>query len=159
MRRSLSVTIAVLSVLAMVLCARVDRRVYDATLTGTNEVPPVSTPAEAAATFTLNPDGNSMTFELLITRAIDSASGAHIRLARSGENGPVIVTLWAGMKGKGFTGWLTTGTLTAADLMGPMSHQTILALADSMARGVTYVNIHTRGYPGGQIRGQIREKP
>lgn len=159
MRKSLFVTVAVLAVLAVVSCARNSGRVFDATLTGTNEVPSVPTPSEAAATFTLNPDGTSMTFELMVTHAIDDANGAHIRLARSGANGPVIVTLWAGQQGKGFTGWLTTGTITDADLMGPMSHQTVAALADSMVHGVTYVNIHTHEYPGGQIRGQIYEKP
>ena len=159
MRQRSFVTIAVLAALALVSCAKNSGRVFDATLTGTNEVPSVPTPSEAVATFTLNPDGTSMTFELMVTRAIDDASGAHIRLARPGANGPVIVTLWAGLHGKGFTGWLTTGTITDADLMGPMSGQTVAALADSMVHGVTYVNINTHGYPGGHIRGQIYEKP
>lgn len=53
-----------------------------------------------------------------------------------------------------------TNTIVAADVIGP-SGQGIAAgeiteLIRAMQNGVTYVNVHTDLYPGGEIRGQIK---
>lgn len=52
-----------------------------------------------------------------------------------------------------------TGVIDADDVIGP-SGQGIAAgqleeLIDALRAGVTYVNVHTMGYPGGEIRAQI----
>jgi hypothetical protein len=51
---------------------------------------------------------------------------------------------------------LATGTITAADLVGPLAGQPLSALVDAMEAGETYVNVHTSQFPAGEIRGQIR---
>lgn len=52
-----------------------------------------------------------------------------------------------------------TGTFTAANVIGP-SEQGIAAgefeeLIKAMRAGVTYANVHSTKFPGGEIRGQI----
>ena len=52
-----------------------------------------------------------------------------------------------------------TGTITAADVVGPAAQgiepTNIAELIAAMRAGVTYVNVHTGKWPGGEIRGQL----
>lgn len=52
-----------------------------------------------------------------------------------------------------------TGTITAADVIGPAGQgiepTNIVELIAAMRAGVTYVNVHTGKWPGGEIRGQV----
>ena len=52
-------------------------------------------------------------------------------------------------------GNLAIGTLTAADLIGPLSGLTLSDLLAEIEAGNTYVNVHTQAHPTGEIRGQI----
>ena len=54
------------------------------------------------------------------------------------------------------TGVLVTGTITAADLVGPLAGQQMSALIDAIRAGNTYFNVHTVVHQPGEIRGQIR---
>jgi hypothetical protein len=144
--------------LMLASCATKSPRQFTTTMIGGSEVPEVTTMSEGTAAFKLNPDGTKMSVDLELTAPIDSVTAAHIHLGAAGANGPVIVPLWSGQQGAGFTGRLVSDTITKADLTGPLEGQTLTALADSMARGVTYVNVHTVAFPAGQIRGQIQEK-
>ena len=65
------------------------------------------------------------------------------------------------------SGVLARGTITAANLRGPLAGQPLSALIAQMRAGNTYVNVHTNDgvappdtgpgdFPGGEIRGQIR---
>lgn len=85
---------------------------------------------------------------------------AHIHIAPAGQEGPVAVWLYpshppAAMKNGEFTGVLARGSITAADLQGPLKGKTIADLVDDIKAGNAYVNVHTKANPGGEIRGQI----
>ncbi len=66
---------------------------------------------------------------------------AHIHAGPAGSSGPVVVPLL-------FSG-TTAGTVTGTDTLERAS------FADSMIRGLSYINIHTLLNPGGEIRGQL----
>jgi glucose/arabinose dehydrogenase len=142
-------------------------RHFAARLTGSEEVPARETRAQGHASFQLSKDGTELSFRLVAAN-IANVVGAHIHLAPAGENGAVVVNLLpVAPDGGRFSGVLATGTITAADLVGPLAGQPLSALVEAMAAGDAYVNVHTDDgeppadtgpgdFPGGEIRGQIR---
>lgn len=108
---------------------------YVAVLTGAEEVPPVATSASGSATFTLSADRTQLTY--LVTHDVTGGTASHIHLAAAGENGAVVYPFTP--FGSSMSGTLT---ITATD-------------ADNLEQGKFYVNVHSSGHPGGEIRGQI----
>ena len=132
---------------------------FEAKLSGKNQSPAIDTPAHGVATFRLSADGKSLSFRLYVAD-IENVSMAHIHMAPAGQEGPVVAWLYPSKppavvkKGK-FTGVLARGTVTAAELQGPLQGKTIGDLVDQIKGGTVYVNVHTEKYPAGEIRGQI----
>ena len=126
-------------------------------LTGDESVPPVQTSASGQAIIMIeaSPTGFNISYEIDVTNLVD-ATAAHIHLGAKGANGPVIVSLFDGPQKSGsFTGVLAQGSITQADLTGPMQGKTFADLAAAVLGGQTYVNVHTVANPDGEIRGQI----
>jgi hypothetical protein len=91
-----------------------------------------------------------------------------------GQNGPIVVWLYPstapvpGPPGAGRTdGVLAEGTITAANLTGPLTGHPLSDLVEAMRTGNAYVNLHTNDgvdgintgagdFPGGEIRADIR---
>jgi hypothetical protein len=127
-------------------------------LRGDQVLPPAQT--NAGGTFTLlvevGPTGGlDISYQLDVKDIVD-ASAAHIHLGAAGADGPVIVPLFDGPPKSGtFSGTLASGTISEADLTGPMQGKTFQELAGAVLTGQTYVNVHTDTYPNGEIRGQI----
>lgn len=132
---------------------------FVAHLSGDEEVPPVETNATGQAIFKLSKDGESIDYRLNVAN-IENVGAAHIHLAPAGQNGPVVVWLYPDspppqpIPGR-TQGTLAKGTITAADIVGPMAGSSIDDLVEEMAAGNTYVNVHTEQQPAGEIRGQI----
>jgi hypothetical protein len=141
---------------------------------GSMEVPVRDTNAQGQAIFHLSKDGTELDYKLIGSN-IENAFMAHIHMEEPGVNGPVVVWLYPstavgpGPVGSGrHDGILAEGTITAANLVGPLAGQTTLdALVEAMNGGNAYVNIHTNDgvgdvdtgpgdFPGGEIRGDIR---
>ncbi|WP_134703028.1 CHRD domain-containing protein [Ammoniphilus sp. YIM 78166] len=128
---------------------------FFARLRGSEEVPPVATAARGRSFFRLSRDGRRLRF-ILEVENIRRATEAHIHLGRRGENGPVVVFLFGPIQrgvtvGRG----VVRGTITRADLVGPLAGRSLAALIREMRRGNAYVNVHTVQNPPGEIRGQI----
>jgi hypothetical protein len=133
---------------------------FRAQLSGKQVVPPVTTKAEGLAVFHLSQDGTKLRYKLTVSN-IENVTFAHIHLAAPGRNGPPVVGLYPEsperkpVTGK-FTGTLAQGTITAKQLTGPLARKTLKDLVAEMKAGKTYVNVHTRKYPDGEIRGEIK---
>lgn len=130
-------------------------KLFRAFLNGRQEVPPVRTIASGNAVFQLNRAGDRLFFKLVV-RNIGRATDGHIHLGRKGVNGPVVVTLFGPNKfGISVRRGVVAGTLTRADLSGPLAGKTISDLVREIERGNAYVNVHSETFPNGEIRGQI----
>ena len=89
----------------------------------------------------------------------DDVTGAHIHLAPFGVNGPIVVGFISPETVDNFqlnssTG-VISGIITSDSLINDLAGQELSALIAEIISGNTYVNIHTVGNPGGEIRGQI----
>jgi hypothetical protein len=132
---------------------------FTAKLSGSNEVPLVTTAGSGTATFQLSADGKSIHYQVNL-KHMNGVVGAHIHKGKQGENGPVVADLFGnpGMSGPPtgkINGQLTKGTLSSSDLTGPLTGKTMVRLVSMIRSGDAYVNIHTTKNQDGEIRGQI----
>ena len=139
---------------------------YVAVLSGAAERPnPVDTPARGVAIFQLNADGTELSYRLIASN-IENVVASHIHIGGVEAAGPVTAFLFSGPASGRIDGVLATGTITTADLIGPLAGQTLADLIDEIEAGNAYVNVHTNDgvappntgpgdFPGGEIRGQI----
>lgn len=140
-------TASALSILAATAYAQEQK--FTASLSGSQEVPPNTSPAKGWAW--LMQVGNTVSYKVNAT-GIDKVTMAHIHNAKAGQNGDPIAMLQIGKSGGPN---LAQGNITASDLMGSLAGKSISDLVDKMKSGETYVNVHTDANPNGEIRGQI----
>lgn len=143
---------------------------FSAKLTGAAELPePRNTTATGVLELVLNPDGQSISYRLTVSKLVNAAV-ADLHLGPATANGPLVVRLFpahgaAAKKGE-FSGVLAEGKFDATDLIGPMLGASLQDLVDQIRDGNTYTNIHTNDgtdppnsgtgdYRVGEIRGQI----
>jgi hypothetical protein len=120
------------------------------TLSGAQEVPPNT--ENATGFFSASVTANSMSFDL--SAVADGITMAHIHLGPAGTNGPIVAFLFGPVEAPGQPSIHPTGTLTAANLIGPIANDWG-AFAAALAAGNLYVNVHSVEFPAGVVRGQI----
>jgi hypothetical protein len=137
--------------------AEAQPRTFMATLTGSQEVPPVNTPA--TGTGMLVYDATAMTLRVSLSfSGLTAPTGgpnppAHLHgPALPGENAGVIVPFAFVPLG------VTSGSWT--DVLINLTMTQVTALNEALTEGpggVTraYFNVHTTAFPGGEIRGQV----
>jgi len=126
---------------------------YFTPLTGMEEVPPVNTNSTGIALFDLL--NNHLNFKVNVTM-LENIKSAHIHVGEFGQNGEIIVSLLNSSSPINIhNGTLVKGQLTATDLVGSLKGKTINDLVMLFNNTKTYLNIHTKQYPNGEIRGQI----
>jgi hypothetical protein len=128
---------------AAVARSEANRVLVGTTLTSAEEVPtPTGNVGDArgsfSATVTRSATGATVTWRLTFSGLTGPAIAAHIHTAPRGTAGPVSVPLCGPCES------VETGT-------APMN-ATVL---EALHAGRTYVNVHTRTNPGGEIRGQL----
>jgi CHRD domain len=164
--------LAALAVSAAAAAVAANESNFGTHLKGQFEVPFRDTDAQGQAIFRVADDGGSIDYKLIASN-IDNAFMAHIHMAPSGVNGSIVVWLYpstapvAGPLGSGrHDGVLAEGTITAADLVGPLAGHPLSDLLAAIAEGNAYVNVHTNDgvdgintgpgdFPGGEVRGQL----
>lgn len=128
---------------------------FTAVLTGSQEVPAVSTEASGVALLYFDHHSSELRFRVDVAKLKDPLF-SHIHLAPVGVNGGVVVTLKMDKVEGEVNGKYAEGTIKEADLTGNLKGGPLSILKEAMERGYTYVNIHTVANPPGEIRGQIR---
>jgi hypothetical protein len=133
------------------------QQIFTANLSGSNEVPPVSTVASRITTFQLLPVGHQLVMNYQLSlKNITGATAALIHNRKQDENGPVVASLFNTSEPTGpINGLLTAGTLTSSELIGPLTGKAISNLVIIIRGGGAYVNVHTTQNQNGEIRGQI----
>ena len=134
---------------------------FTARLEGYEEVPPISTTATGTFRATLVSEA-AFDFELTYSALEGGAvTQAHIHFGQRRVNGGT-VNFFCGGGGKPACppGPATLrGRVTAADITGVPAQGIlpgeIVEVIRAMRAGVTYVNVHSTAFPGGEIRGQI----
>lgn len=116
--------------------------IWEATLVGAEEVPPVGTDGRGMAEVQFNTNTSVISWKLTYSGLSGPATAAHIHgPAGVGQNAgvavPFVNVAMQPVQGQ--------ATLTAAQV------------ADLVA-GRWYVNVHTPAHPGGEIRGQLRRR-
>ena len=108
------------------------------TLSGGQEVPPVTTSASGSGTITVAAD---MAIIGNVTTTGVNGTAAHIHMGAPGTNGPVIVPMTKAADGSWAIG-------TGAKLSD--------AQYAAFQAGNLYVNVHSDANKGGEIRGQLK---
>jgi hypothetical protein len=138
-------------------------------LTGYEEDPlTISTPATGDFHASLQSKAKGISYRLSYSDVPSEVLQAHIHFGGRHQSGGIAVFLCSNLgngpagtqlcpNGKGTQS--VRGVIKAADVIGPAG-QGIAAgefdeLLDAIANDVTYVNVHSTDYPGGEIRAQI----
>ncbi len=133
---------AAVAVLSLVACSTMSNMMgggssVKAHLTGSEEVPPVSTSAMGDANFTVGKDGS---VKGSVTTTGVQGTAAHIHQGAKGQNGGVIVPL----------------TKNGDTYSAPDGAKLSEAQLSAFKAGNTYVNVHSAQHKGGEIRAQLQ---
>ena len=116
--------------------------IFEATLSGAQEVPPVASSGTGQAEVQFNTHSNVITWKVTYSGLSGPAVAGHIHgPAEAGRNAGVVVP-FTNVAAQPITGQATLNAAQVADLVA----------------GRWYVNIHSTAHPGGEIRGQLRRR-
>jgi hypothetical protein len=135
-RLTIAMLVAVVVAIAAVSAASASTTLH-VKMTGAAEVPKADGGSGNAA-ITLNASTGKVCWVFSNLKGIKSATAAHIHKAPKGKAGPIVVPLGGSFKAKGCI--KSTKATVKAILKKP---------------GAYYVNIHTKKFPNGAIRGQL----
>jgi hypothetical protein len=138
------------------------RNAFKANLSGYQEVPAISSTATGKVKLTVNSAQTQIAYTLTYSALQGGgALAAHIHFAQTSVNGAVVAFLCGG-GGKAACpagGGTVSGTIVAADVLAVptqgIAAGDLAAVLRAMRNGVTYANVHSVGFPGGEIRCQI----
>jgi hypothetical protein len=137
-------------------------------LTGYQEVPAVSTDASGKFSAKLRRSADEIRYELSYADLTGTVQQAHIHLGQRAVNGGISVFLCSNL-GNGPPGTQMcppapakiSGTIRPADVVGPavqgLAPMEFGELVRAIRAGATYVNVHSSTFPGGEVRGQLKD--
>ncbi|RSK24737.1 CHRD domain-containing protein [Hymenobacter metallilatus] len=112
---------------------------FVAALSGTQEVPPVTTNGTGIGTFNLSQNQGRLAFRVVVSGLSGPITMAHFHQGATGVAGPVVLDLMPYISGNVIEGEVTPTP----------------AIVTAMLAGQIYINVHTAANPGGEIRGQL----
>lgn len=146
--------------------------VFEANLSGLNESPPNASPGTGFTRVTMDTTAITMRVEATFSGLVAGVTASHIHARPDGQtaNGGVATTL---PTFPGFPSGVTSGSYDHTfDMLDSGSYNPSFvtnnggttasawaALLAKMTDGLTYLNIHSSQYPGGEIRGNLALVP
>jgi hypothetical protein len=132
---------AAIAVIALAACGTMSSmmgsgKTVNVSLSGNEEVPPVSTSARGSGSFTVGNDG---AVKGSVSTTGVQGTAAHIHQGAKGQNGGVIVPL----------------TKNGDTYTAPDGAKLTEAQMSAFKAGNLYVNVHSAANKGGEIRGQL----
>ena len=141
-------------------------------LTGYEETPSaVSSTGQGTFNASVAGDESSVSWTLNYSDLEGAVQQAHVHFGQQGVTGPISVFLCTNL-GNGPAGTQPcpappaqiTGTFTAVDVTNLANERGISAgeldeLIDALDAGMTYVDIHSARWPGGELRAQLKPPP
>ena len=147
---------------------------FAARLNSYSESPAISSAASGRFTLVIDESAQTLSYEVTYEGLEAAVQQSHIHFGQPGVNGGISLFLCSNL-GNGPTGTqlcpaspgTVTGVLSAAQLVGPnaqgiapasagVSPTEFAEIVKAIRSGVTYANVHSVKFPGGEIRGQLR---
>ncbi|MET0144624.1 MAG: CHRD domain-containing protein [Ilumatobacteraceae bacterium] len=138
-------------------------------LSGYDEVPALSTTGGGQFRAALNERSEQIKWELSFGNLETDVTQAHIHFENATNNGPIVVFLCsnlgngpAGTQACPAQGGTISGTIGPENVGAGAAAQGIAAgefaeVVTAIRSGAMYVNVHSVGRPGGEIRAQLHE--
>lgn len=140
-------------------------------MTGYQETPAaVNSPGSGEFFLHIHPNRTALDYELRY-RGLTAVTQSHIHFGRPGVAGSIVLYLCSNLAAPAgvpvpqacpTTEGTLTGTLTAANIVAQAAQGIatgdagFAAILKAILDGSTYANVHTAGFPGGEIRGGIQ---
>lgn len=154
-----------LVILALVSASASQAAIYTTQLTGPNEVPTNASPGRGSATVNFDLLAHTLSVDMSFSGLLSTTTASHIHCCVASPGTAPVAT-----QVPTFTGFplgVTSGTYnhtfntldvatwnpTFVTASGGSAAGAELALANGLAAGTSYLNIHTTAFPAGEIRG------
>jgi hypothetical protein len=167
--RKLGMSVAVMALLSVsTIVVAAGPKKFSESLIGYEETPSsVSTTATGTFDARISNDESRIEWELSYSDLEGAVQQAHIHFGQKSVTGPIVVFLCTNL-GNGPVGTqpcpappaTISGTIVAADVTNLANERGISAgeldeFIQAIRAGVTYVNVHSTRWPGGEIRSQL----
>jgi hypothetical protein len=172
---AVSVTVLALGAYAVASDSHHRNNRFETTLQGFQENPSLSTTGRGHVELRIDDDAQTITFELTYDRlegvgttpfVTDGVvTQSHIHVSARHVNGGVAVFFCGGSKPAcPSPSGTVTGVIVPGDIVGPAAQginpgepTAFQELVRAIRSGFAYANVHTTRWPGGEIRGQLKE--
>ena len=156
-------------ILLLPLSAQAIPVTFTANLSGANENPAVNTPATGLATVILDAQAHTIQINVTFSGLTSNTQAAHIHCCAAPPTNAGVATTVPAFPG--FPLGVTSGNYSSAVLLltdaGTYNPTFVTAqggllnaeavLVNGIQNGLTYLNIHTVNFPGGEIRGPLSD--
>jgi hypothetical protein len=165
-RLQIALAVAAVGVLGVAAVAVATDKKQSVTLTGYEEVPAISSTGTGEFHATIDKAGETITYRLTYSGLESDVTQAHIHMDNPTNAGPIIVWICSNL-GNGPAGTplcpaqpatidgVITATSVSSSAANGISAGEMQEFVRAMRAGVTYVNVHTKGHGGGEIRAQL----